>query len=136
MSEVKMTNIKYMYVRNMWKNRDITIVSNLFEKDDKTYVQCGWTFRHSKDKQFIKKEGRKIALERMSSQDEAYSTTFEIDKQDAKFFKICTEILSRILEKESTPKKYLVDIAEDLHYFAYFSDQERTPKECWESISV
>lgn len=135
MSEVKMTNIKYMYVRNMWKNRDITIVSNLIEKDDKTFVQCGWTFRHSKDKQFIKREGRKIALERMNNQDKDYSATFEIEKQDAKFFKICAGILSQILEKETTPNKYKNDIADDLYYFAYFSTNDRTPKECWETIS-
>lgn len=113
-----MSKCKYLYVRNYWKKRDITIVSDLVDRDDKTFVRCGWAFRCNHDK-FIKKEGRKLAYERMTSIDPNYSAEFEIKKEDISFYKIAAEVLSIVANKESTPKKYLQDIAEDLHYFIH-----------------
>lgn len=113
-----MSKCKYLYIRNEWKKRDITIVSDLVDKDDKVFVRCGWAFRCNHDK-FIKREGRKLALERMESLDTDYSAEFEIKREDISFFKIASEILSIIADKQSTPKKYIQDIAEDLHYFIH-----------------
>lgn len=113
-----MSKCKYLYVRNDWKKRDITIVSDLVDREDKTFVRCGWAFRCNHDK-FIKKEGRKIAYDRMDRLDPNYSVEFEITPENISFYKIASEILSVIANKESTPKKYIGDIAEDLHYFIH-----------------
>ena len=114
-----MSNMKFLYVRNEWKKRDITIVSDLSVDEEFATVCCGWSFRSNHDKQFIKKEGRKLALDRMNSSDNMYSATFKISKEDISFFKISAEILSIIHQKETTPKKYLNDISEDLSYFIH-----------------
>ena len=63
MSDVEnIMNLKFLYVRNDYKKRDITIASNLVKEGDKTVIKFGWAFRHKKDK-FIKKEGRDRAVE-------------------------------------------------------------------------
>jgi hypothetical protein len=126
-----MSNVKFLYVRNEWKNRDITIVSNLFDEGDKTFVKFAWAFRNNHDK-FKKAEGRKIALERLESNDSNYSDVFEIEKDKIKFFNIATDILSIISQKENTPRKYIDDICEDLHYYIHCSNGGHT-KEYWNS---
>jgi hypothetical protein len=125
-----MSNVKYLYVRNEWKKRDITIVSDIFDDEGKTYIRCGWSFRSNHDK-FIKKEGRKLALERMSSKDIDYSAILEIDPEDIKFYNIASKVLSVIIEKESTPRKFLDDLYDDLRYFSECSISGRPS---WESI--
>jgi hypothetical protein len=132
MSEVKMSKCKYLYVRNDWKKRDITIVSDLVDKEDKTFVRCGWAFRCNHDK-FIKSEGRKIAYDRMECLDSDYSAEFEIAKDDIAFYKIASEVLSIIANKESTPKKYIQDIAEDLQYFIHCANG-LNPKNRWDNF--
>lgn len=109
-----MSNLKFVYIRNEWKKRDITIVSNLVREGDKNIVTCGWAFRSNHD-QFIKREGKKLAIERMNSNDPNYSFSFEI--KEPKFFDITTIILNKIVTSESTPKKYLRDLEYDLEYF-------------------
>lgn len=109
-----MSNLKYLYVRNIYKKRDITIVSDVYDENGKTYVKAAWAFRCNHDK-FIKKEGRKVALERLNVLDPNYSTVFETE--EVKFYHIAAIILSEILTSQSTPKKYLEDIHDDLRYF-------------------
>lgn len=111
-----MNNLKYLYVRNLYRNRDVTIVSNLTESDGKYYVNCGWAFRSNHDI-FVKKEGRKLALERMNSSDPEYSATFLIE--NPKFFDISSNVLSAIIQKSSTPRKYIKDLTDDLFYFSH-----------------
>lgn len=113
-----MSNVKFLYVRNEWKKRDITIVSNLFDEEDKVFVKFAWAFRSNHDN-FKKADGRKLALERLELGDVKYSDQFEINKSDIQFFKIATEILSVISNNPNTPRKYLDDIAEDLSYYVH-----------------
>lgn len=127
-----MSNMKFMYVRNDWKKRDVTIVSDLFTEGDKTFVKCGWAFRCNHDK-FIKREGRRLAIERMNTSDPNYSASFEITPSDVKFFKIGAEILSIILQKETTPKKFFSDLGEDLQYFIHCANGSR-PNIGWKEI--
>ncbi len=108
-----MSNIKFMYVRNPWKKRDITIVSDIVESEGKVFVKTGWAFRSNHDK-FIKKEGRNLALERMNSSDEDYSEVLEIGKKN--YYDIALVILSHIYNKYSTPRKYLNDISWEIQY--------------------
>lgn len=115
-----MSKIKYMYVRNDFDNRDITIVSDLIETGGKYKVKCAWTFRNKKDK-FIKKEGRKIAFERMQNNDANYSASFEIEKSDINFYNIATKILEQVMEHKNTPKSYLNDIYLDKEYYSYYT---------------
>lgn len=110
-----MNNIKVFYVRNDWKKRDITIVSNLIEQDGKKVVKCGWSFRSNHD-QFIKKEGREIATTRMNGNDPAYSISFEVD--EPKFRTISVNILKSILSKSTTPRKYIQDIEYEIDYLS------------------
>lgn len=126
-----MSNVKSLYIRNEWKKRDISIVSDLNVEGDEAVIRCGWSFRSNHEKQFVKKEGRRIAMERMDSSDPGYSAIFTISKEDVSFFKISSEILSIILQKETTPKKYLNDIEEDLHFFIYCSN---SPVPNWNSF--
>lgn len=134
-----MPNLKYMYVRNEYKKRDVSIVSDLVEEDGNYFVKCGWTFRHKQDK-FIKREGRKLALERMNSGDKNYSTKFQIEPERVKFFDIAAEILSNILSKESTPRMYAEDILWDMEYYAFnaLDDDQRIDlaKKMWESKQI
>lgn len=109
-----MNNIKTFYIRNFEKKRDLTIVSNLIEIDGKNVIKCGWAFRSNHD-QFKKKEGRSIASERMNSNDPNYSTTFEVGAPS--FKDIAGKILETILNRESTPRKYIDDIQWDYNYF-------------------
>lgn len=123
-----MSNLKYLYVRNMYRKRDITIVSDVFDENGKTYVKAAWTFRCNHDK-FIKREGRKLALERLDSSDPNYSTIFETE--EVKFYHIAAIILSEILVNPSTPRKYLEDIHDDLRYF---TECALNGKPTWDSI--
>lgn len=115
-----MPNLKYMYVRNNLKNRDITIISDLYEKEGKHFVNCAWSFRSNHDK-FVKKEGRQIAKERLDNADPKYSVTIEIDQP--KFYSIASDVLRAVLNSENTPRKYLDDIADDLYFFEYMSNK-------------
>ena len=123
-----MSKCKFLYVRNELRKRDITIVSDIIDKGDKKYVKFAWTFRCNHDK-FIKKEGRQIAKDRLNSMLPGYSSEVEID--DVKFYNIAAKILSVISCAETTPKKFLQDILDDLQYFAYFAGGE---KPSWESV--
>lgn len=113
-----MPNVKYFYVRNDWKKRDITIVSETFEEEGRKFVRCGWAFRSNHDK-FVKKEGRTIALKRMQSEENNYSAVFEVE--EFKFFNITSKILEAILTCPTTPRKYIDDIVQDLEYFTHCS---------------
>lgn len=121
-------NVKYLYVRNDWNKRNITIASDLVEEDGKKMVKCAWAFCSNKDK-FIKKEGRQIALERLNTNDPAYSASFSVEEY--RFYDIAAAILDQIIRHPNTPKKYLRDIEDDLSYFAHCS-VNGTPK--WASI--
>jgi hypothetical protein len=126
-----------MYVRNEEKNRDITIVSDLIEENGNYFIKCAWAFRHRTDK-FIKREGRKLALERLNSADEKFSTKFQLDPERVRFFNIAAEILSNILSKENTPKRFIKDILWDMDFFNYLSlsPQERNEyhKSMWSNV--
>lgn len=125
-----MSNVKYLYVRNSYKKRDITIVSDLFDSDGKVFIRCGWAFRCNHDK-FIKREGRKLAFDRMINSDENFSAVIEVDRNDIKFYNIASLILSEISSKNSTPRKYVDDINDDLLYFTKCS---LDGKPTWDSI--
>lgn len=122
-----MSNIKYLYVRNEWKNRDITIVSDLFEKEGKTFVKFAWAFRNKKDK-FIKREGRKIALSRLENEDPNFSSLIEIEPEKVGFYAIASKILNGIISTKTTPKMYIDDISENLHFFEFFSKMPKKIK--------
>jgi hypothetical protein len=124
-----MSKVKYFYVRNDWKKRDITIASEIFDENGVKFVKFGWAFRCNHDK-FIKKEGRQLSLQRMVEQDINYSATIEVE--DFKFYDLVTKILDAILTCPTTPKKYREDIMIDLHYFAYCA-VNGTPKCSWET---
>lgn len=47
-----MSKVKYLYVRNPWDRRDITIASDIVEENGKKFVKFGWAFRSNHD-QFI-----------------------------------------------------------------------------------
>lgn len=96
-----MSNCKYLYVRNDWYKRNITIVSDLVEENGKKVVKCAWAFCSNKDK-FIKKEGRQLALERLNNNDPAYSSSFEVET--FKFYDIAAHILACIHQHPTTPK--------------------------------
>lgn len=113
-----MSNVKYMYVRNDFYNRDITIVSDLVETEGKYRVNCAWTFRNKKDK-FVKKEGRKIAFERMQNNDANYSASFVIEASNVNFYYIACNILDQIFNNVNTPEIYINDIYLDKEYYAY-----------------
>lgn len=123
-----MNNCKFLYVRNEFRNRDVTIVSDIFREDDKNFVRFAWTFRNSKDK-FIKKEGAKIALERLENMEPGYSAVVEVE--EFKFYSLAGKILSTILESSKTPDKFVYDISTDLNYFNYRSKNE---KPSWGSL--
>lgn len=122
-----MSNVKYLYVRNEWKNRDITIVSNLIDEGDQTFVKFAWAFRSNHDK-FKKSEGRKLSFERLENSDPTYSDSFPIEKNKIKFFNIASEILSKISQNENTPKKYMDDICQELCYYIHCSNGGHTQK--------
>lgn len=125
-----MSNVKYFYVRNDYKKRDVTIVSDILTDGEKCFVKAAWSFRSNHDK-FIKREGRKIALERLKCSDVDYSALIEIEKEDIKFFEIVSRILGTILVKESTPKKYLDDLSED---FRYYTECAVHGRPSWQSV--
>jgi len=108
-----MSNMKFMYVRNDWKKRHITIVSDIVELEGKEFIKIGWAFRSNHDK-FVKKEGRALALERMNSSDEKYSEVLEIGKRS--YYDIALVILSHIYNSRFTPRKYLNDISWEIQY--------------------
>ena len=111
-------NLKFLYVRNDYKKRDITIASNLVKEGDKTVIKFGWAFRHKKDK-FIKKEGRDRAVERMNSGDVDYSHQIELSDDEVGFYSIALKVLNFILSKETTPRIYFNDLLEDIQYYNY-----------------
>lgn len=123
-----MNNCKFLYVRNEFRNRDVTIVSDIFREDDKNFVRFAWTFRNNKDK-FVKKEGAKIALERLENMEPGYSAVVEVE--EFKFYSLASKILSTILESSKTPEKFVDDISTDLDYFNYRSTNE---KPSWGSL--
>lgn len=122
-----MSNIKYLYVRNPEKKRDITIVSDLYTENDKFFVNCAWSFRSNHDN-FVKKEGRNVAKERLDELEPGYSATIEIE--NPKFYTIAADVLRAVLNSENTPRKYLNDIADDLYFFEYMSKKPQS-KERW-----
>lgn len=124
-----MSKVKYFYVRNDWKKRDITIASEIFDENGQKFVKCGWAFRCNHDK-FVKKEGRELALQRMNDNDLNYSAVISVD--DFKFYDLVSRILGAILTCPATPKKYLEDVSEDLNYFTHCA-VNGTPKWSWET---
>jgi hypothetical protein len=125
-----MSNVKCFYIRNEWKKRDITIVSDLFsDKDGKSYIKFGWAFRSNHEKQFIKREGRKLAMERMNSNDVNYSAWFEVS--EVKFTSIIADIIRIIMNKETTPQKYIPDLVDDLWYFENMPSPNLNNEEKW-----
>jgi len=123
-----MNNCKFLYVRNEYRNRDVTIVSDIFSEGDKKFVKFAWTFRNNHDK-FVKKEGAKIALQRLEMMEQGYSALVEVE--EFKFYKLATKILSTILESNKTPVKFIEDISADLDYFNFRSNNE---KSSWGSL--
>lgn len=106
-----MKNLKYLYVRNTEKRRDITVVSSIKDVgENEVEVSCAWTFRNNHDKLFKKSIGREIALNRLNNKDDRYFTSFIISKSEKNTFVICIKLLNKILENVNTPKKYLEDI--------------------------
>lgn len=110
---------KYLYVRNDWKRRYITIVSEIFTENDKKFVKFAWTFCHNKDK-FIKREGKKIVNERFENMTEGYSGVTEVS--EFKFHKLSYVILDHIFNSKNIPCKYLDDIQDDMFYYLQFSN--------------
>lgn len=125
-----MSKVKYFYVRNECKKRDITIASEIFDEDGQKYVKFGWSFRSNHD-QFIKREGRKLAFERMTSGQPGFSATVAVD--DFKFYDLIAKILDAILTCPTTPRKYIDDISEDLYFFASCAVRGK-PKWDWENL--
>jgi hypothetical protein len=123
-----MSKVKYFYVRNDWKKRDITIASEIFDENGVKFVKFGWAFRCNHDK-FVKKEGRQIAIRRMADQEAGYSAIVQVE--DFKFYDLVTRILDAIVSCPTTPKKYIDDISQDLHYFAHCAVNGK-PKWDWE----
>lgn len=123
-----MNNCKFLYVRNEFRNRDVTIVSDIFKENGKKFVKFAWTFRNNKDK-FIKKEGAKIALERLKNMEPGYSSIVEVE--EFKFYSLASTILSTILESNKTPEKFVFDISTDLDYFNY---RAKNKKPSWGSL--
>ena len=110
---------KYLYVRNDWKRRYITIVSEVFTEGEKSLVKFAWTFCHNKDK-FIKKEGKKLVDERFDEMTPGYSGVAEV--AELNFHRISYVILGHIFNAENTPFKYLDDIQDDMFYYLQFSN--------------
>ena len=123
-----MNNCKFLYIRNEYRNRDVTIISDIFSEGDKKFVKFAWTFRNNRDK-FVKKEGAKIALERLETMEPGYSALVEVD--EFKFYKLAAKILSIILESNKTPLKFIDDISTELDYFNFRSNNK---KPSWESV--
>lgn len=117
-------NIKYLYVRNEYKKRDVTVVSNLFDEDGKTFIKFAWSFRHKND-QFIKREGRRVALERLQNNDPNYSAMVQVEPEKVKFFDLAVEILESIANSPYTPKVYKRDIAEDMQYYLFRTEENQ-----------
>lgn len=109
-----MSNMKVFYVRNDYKKRDITIVSDLQDLDGRKVIKFAWAFRSNHDT-FIKKEGKALARIRLEQADVNYSSSFEVESP--KFRVICANILKTILSSQSTPRKYFDDIEFDIEYF-------------------
>jgi len=109
-----MSKVKYLYVRNPWDRRDITIASDIVEENGKKFVKFGWAFRSNHD-QFIKREGRTIALNRMLNNHEEYSSKVEVEA--FKFYDIAEAVLNVIVSNEYTPKKYKEDILSDIYFY-------------------
>lgn len=128
-------NRKYLYVRNDYRKRDITIVSDLLDRGDTFVVNFAWTFRSNKEEQFIKKVGRKIAVERLESNDPTYSDFVEIPKDEVNFYNIAYAVLVKIWENQATPIKFLEDLEEDARYFKFCSENGRE-KMSWEDLGV
>jgi len=121
-----MSNMKFSYIRNPEKKRDVTIVSNIFYVDEKPFIEYGYSFRSNHDV-FKKKEGRKFATQRMVSRDSKYSGVISIDTITHN--RIMSGILIKILENsEHIPKKFLIDIEEKLSYYdsAHYSKTMKT----------
>lgn len=102
-----MSKMKFYYVRNPKKNRDITIVSNVFYVDNKPFVEFGYTFRNNHDL-FKKEEGRQYAVSRMRDRTPEYSGTVALF--DVKHKEIMTVILDWIISQDNVPKKFRPDI--------------------------
>lgn len=109
-----MPNVKFLYVRNSWDRRDISIASDIIDDNGKKYVKFGWAFRSNHD-QFIKRDGRDISLNRMITNDEKYSAKVEIE--EFKFYDIAEKMLHVIADSPYTPKKFKEDIFSDIRYY-------------------
>lgn len=114
-----MSNVKYLYVRNPFKRRDITIASDLVQENDEYTLKFAWTFRRN-DEEFIKKLGREVAYDRLTGvaeDSEEYSASLKINNPT--FYGISRAIVQYISEHENTPKKYLEDLYEDMYYYNF-----------------
>lgn len=111
-----MSNVKFLYVRNPFQRRDITIASDLIEDKNGPKIKFAWTFRRN-DEEFIKKLGRDVAMDRLVNADPQYSA--ELPVEEVRFYGISKQILEHICNQPTTPKKYLNDLFEDLYYYDY-----------------
>lgn len=103
-------NVKFFYVRNPFKKRDITICSNLEIVDGVPTVHYGVSFRNNHDK-FIKREGRDCSLKRMVSRDKKYSGT--VVANVVSYYDISINVLKDLLSHD-IPRKYVKDIQDEI----------------------
>jgi len=112
--EVDMNKVKFSYVRNPKRKRDVTIVSNIFFVNEKPFVEFGYAFRSNHDT-FKKVEGRRFATERMALRDPKFSGIIEI--QEIRHKKIMAGILKEILENKDIPLKFVDDLQASLNFY-------------------
>jgi hypothetical protein len=105
--------MKFYYIRNPQKNRDITIVSNIINENDYHYVEFGFTLRNNHDI-FKKREGRHFAEQRLYKKDEKFSGKLKIEH--IKHKEIMFSILNNILINPHVPKKFIPDIENSIKY--------------------
>lgn len=103
-------NVKFFYVRNPFKNRDITICSNLEIVEGIPRIHYGFSFRNNHDK-FVKKEGRDCSLQRMIRKDKKYSGMITAEK--ITYYDISIGVLQDILNHD-IPKKYINDLNDEI----------------------
>lgn len=116
-------NTKFLYVRNPQKKRDVSICSTLDVNNDEVTITYGYSFRSNHD-QFVKRDGRALSYDRMirirdylpSDSSENYAGSFSMEKKEMSYYTVAIQILEKILDNPTTPKKYKEDVVGEIEF--------------------
>jgi hypothetical protein len=121
-------NTKTAYVRNDKKKLQITVVSTVTTLENGFRVDAAWTFRNSKDLNFVKRIGRELALGRLTGKTPEYSCSVVVPELN--HIDIMCEILEAIYFAPTTPERYIELICQRVEFYNAIDDLEEADYYC------